>query len=62
METYNVVDLRYATNELGAHNFVKEEEYLKLEEENEILRAERTYWHSMYNGEGSAQGNEILTP
>lgn len=49
MKTYNSIDLRYATDELAKHNFVKEEDYIKLEEEIEILRAERSYWHTMCN-------------
>lgn len=46
LQTYNTVELRYADSELAKSKFVKLED---VEEEIEILRAERTHWYHMYN-------------
>lgn len=59
VESYNTIELRYADSELAKHQFVRDSDYKTLEEENEILRAERTHWHNMYNAE-SAPNNEML--
>lgn len=53
VESYNTIELRYADTELSKGNFVKEEDYEKLQEEVEILRAERSHWYHMYNQEVS---------
>lgn len=53
VDVYNSVDIRYPTKELFYSNFVKEEDYNKLQEEVEILRAERSHWYHMYNQEVS---------
>lgn len=57
LQTYNTIELRYADTELAKHQFVKECDFAGLEErvrqhyeeEIEILRAERSHWHHMYN-------------
>lgn len=59
VESFNTIELRYADSVLAAHRFVRDSDYKTLEEENEILRAERTHWHNMYNAE-SAPANEML--
>lgn len=46
LQTYNTIELRYADTELAKHQFVK---LADIEEEIEILRAERSHWHHMYN-------------
>ena len=46
LQTYNTIELRYADTELAKHQFVKLED---IEEEIEILRAERSYWYHLYN-------------
>lgn len=51
MESYNTIELRYASMELAENNFVKEKDYEQLQEDNEILRAERSHWYHMYNQE-----------
>lgn len=55
LQTYNTIELRYADTELAKNQFVKladvEEEIVSLQETNEILRAERSHWHHMYNQE-----------
>lgn len=58
VESYNTIELRYADSELAKHRFVRDSDYKTLEEENEILRAERTHWHSMYNA-ASAPREEV---
>ena len=52
VQTYNTIELRYASSELAQNQFVTEAEYKILEDEIEILRAERSHWHHMYNQEG----------
>lgn len=59
MRSYNTIELRYADMELSKGNFVREEDYEKLEEEVKILRAERTYWYDMHN-QATAPVNEML--
>ena len=46
LQTYNTIELRYADSELANHKFVKLED---VEEELEVLRAERSHWYHMYN-------------
>lgn len=53
VDSYNTIELRYADAELSKGNFVKEEDYERLQEEVEILRAERSHWYHMYNQETS---------
>jgi hypothetical protein len=54
-EVYNSTEIRYANKELFEHCFVKEEDYEKLQEEVEILRAERSHWYHLYNQEKANQ-------
>lgn len=62
VESFNTIELRYADSALAKNDFVKEVDYILLEleleqrdEEIEILRAERTHWHNMYNAESAPE-------